>query len=68
MFIFRGISNKDASLEFITGNKAFDEKSPNENLKPFNKLRLIKRALFLKDSFLFDRTQSEIKIRAKRVN
>jgi len=35
MFIFRRISKKDASLDFITGNKAFDEKSPGGNLVPY---------------------------------
>jgi len=35
MFIFSRISKEDASLEFITGNKAFDEKSPGGNLEPY---------------------------------
>ncbi len=35
MFIFRRISEKDASLNFITGNKVFDAKTPDGNLKPY---------------------------------
>lgn len=35
MYIFRRISRKDASLKLITGNKAFDVKSPNDNLEPY---------------------------------
>jgi len=37
MFIFRRISDKDASLEFITGNKAFDAKTPSGDLEPYLK-------------------------------
>ena len=35
MYIFRRISKEDASLDFITGNKAFDEKTPDGNLEPY---------------------------------
>ena len=33
MFIFRRIIENDVDLEFITGNKAFDEKNPEGKLK-----------------------------------
>lgn len=37
MFIFRRISKSDSNLEFITGNKAFDEKNLDRSLKAYFK-------------------------------
>lgn len=35
MFIFRRLSETDADFKFITGNKAFDEISPDGSLSPY---------------------------------
>jgi hypothetical protein len=42
MFIFRRISEKDIYLEFITGNKVFDELNPDGTLKKYLEQDIIK--------------------------
>ena len=47
MFLFRRITEEDKQFKFITGNKAFDELTPNGSLKNYIKQDTINGGKYL---------------------
>ncbi len=47
MFIFRRISEKDVRLEFITGNKAFDELNSDKTLRTYLEQDILRKGEYL---------------------